>query len=272
MTIVLANANPTVAEPVDLELVLAVDVSRSMDADEQALQRAGYIAAFRDPDVLQAVRQGPLARIAVTYVEWAGAGLQQVVLPWTMIHDRASTERVARALEATPFERMRRTSISDALLFSAQLFGTGGFEGRRRIIDVSGDGPNNAGYPVLPARDQVLAQGITVNGLPIMLKRGYTGFFDVKNLDLYYEDCVIGGLGAFLVTVQHPDEFARAIRRKLILEIAGRVPPSRTVPARIIPAQINPAQVTPAQVTGPSESTDCLIGEKLWDAWMHGAE
>lgn len=258
VTLPLAIAQPAMAEPVDLELVLAVDVSRSMDADEQALQRAGYIDAFRDPDVLRAIRNGALGRIAVTYLEWAGAGLQQVVLPWTVIHDRASAESVARALERVPFERRRRTSISDALLFSAQQFGVGGFEGQRRVIDISGDGPNNAGYPVLQARETVLAQGITVNGLPIMLKGGYAGFFDVKDLDLYYEECVIGGLGAFFVTVQDPSEFARAIRRKMILEIAGHRPEH--------------GRIVPAQAAGPGGAIDCLIGEKLWDMWMGGAE
>lgn len=257
MAAVLAATDTARAEPVDLELVLAVDVSRSMDMDEQALQRAGYVAAFRDPGVLDAIRQGPLARVAVTYVEWAGAGLQQVIVPWTVVHDRASADGVARALEAAPFGRMRRTSISDALLFSAQLFGIGDVEGRRQVIDVSGDGPNNAGHPVLAARDQVLDQGITVNGLPIMLKRGYVGFFDIDRLDLYYEDCVIGGLGAFFITVQRPEEFARAIRRKLILEIAGKVPATRLVLA---------------QQTEPAESFDCLIGEKLWQTWMGGSE
>jgi hypothetical protein len=242
---------------VDLQLVLAVDVSRSMDQDEQQLQRAGYVTALRDPGVIAAIQGGPLGRIAVTYVEWAGHGLQSVLVPWTLIDGPETAGRVAAALAAIPLNRMRRTSISDALTFSATLFARSGFSSARRVIDVSGDGPNNAGFPVAGARDAVLSQGITVNGLPIMLKSGFaSGFFDVSNLDLYYEDCVIGGPGAFIVTIQDPSEFASAIRRKLILEIAGRVP-----------------RAVPAQFAGQGfAATDCQIGEKLWDQWMNGME
>ena len=252
----LAQSGAQTATPVDLELVLAVDVSRSMDPDEQELQCAGYVAAFRDREVLRAITSGPLGRIAVSYVEWAGAGRQLVVLPWTLVEDTASGERVSQALATAPFEARRRTSISEALLFSAALFRDSGFVGARRVIDISGDGPNNEGVPVEEARDRVLDQGIVINGLPIMLKqRRMSGFFDVGDLDLYYEDCVIGGFGAFTVTVVEPVEFAAAIRRKLILEIAGARP-------RLIPAQMSRRAGT----------TDCLIGEKLWDQWMLGRE
>ena len=244
------------ATAVDLELVLAVDVSRSMDSDEQVLQRAGYVAAFRDPEVLRAIVSGPVGRIAVTYVEWAGAGLQRVVVPWTLVEDTQSGERVARALTAAPYDARRRTSISDALLFAAGLFRDSGFTGARKVIDISGDGPNNNGIPVEQARERVLDQGIVINGLPIMLKqRRLSGMFDVSDLDLYYEDCVIGGFGAFTVTVVEPSEFVGAIRRKLILEIAGAVP-----------------RVIPAQDSRPTAGTDCLVGEKMWDHWMQGRE
>jgi len=249
--------------PVDLQLVLAVDVSRSMDEDEQRLQRAGYVAALRDPGVIQAIEGGPLGRIAVTYVEWAGQGLQSVLVPWTLIDGPAAAERVAADLAAVPLQRMRRTSISDALAFSAAHFEGSGFVSSRRVIDVSGDGPNNNGFLVTAARDAVLEQGITINGLPIMLNTAWpSGFFDVRDLDLYYEDCVIGGFGAFIVTVQDVGEFAGAIRRKLILEIAGRQPPARVVPA----------QWTDPQTGRPTEPVDCQIGEKLWDTWMNGME
>lgn len=241
---------------VDLELVLAVDISRSMDLDEQALQRAGYVAAFRDPEVLRAIGSGALGRIAVSYFEWAGTGLQRVVLPWTLVEDAPSAERVARVLAAAPFDAQRRTSISDALLFGAALFRTSGFASDRRVIDISGDGPNNQGLSVVLARDRVLDQGIIVNGLPIMLKqRSPSGFFDVGDLDAYYEDCVIGGFGAFIVTVVDPAEFVTAIRRKLVLEIAS------AAPHRI-----------PAQASKPLAPADCLAGEKLWDMWMQGME
>ena len=246
---------------VDLQLVLAVDISRSMDQDEQSLQRAGYVTALRDPEVIAAIQGGPLGRIAVTYVEWAGQGLQTVLVPWTLIDSAESAGLVADALAVQPLQRLRRTSISNALTFSAAHFERSGFESARRVIDISGDGPNNQGFRVTDARDAVIDQGITINGLPIMLKTGYpSGFFDVQNLDLYYEDCVIGGFGAFLVTVQDPAEFAGAIRRKLILEIAGRMPPPQAVPAQWTQAQ------------APFTETDCQIGEKLWDSWMRGAE
>lgn len=248
--------SPGTPVAVDLELVLAVDVSRSMDVDEQALQRAGYVAAFRDREVLRAIRSGPLGRIAVAYVEWAGTGLQRVVMPWTLVEDAASGERVARALDAAPYEARRRTSISDGLTFAAGMFADSRYSGARRVIDISGDGPNNQGIPVVQARDRVLDRGIVVNGLPIMLKqRQPSGFFDVANLDLYYEDCVIGGFGAFIVTVVDPDEFVAAIRRKLILEIAGSTP-----------------RPVPAQAGAPLEPVDCMAGERLWEMWMRGME
>lgn len=264
-----ASAQPAAPQPaapaertaVDLELVLAVDVSRSMDPDEQALQRAGYVAAFRDREVLRAIQSGPIGRIAVSYVEWAGAGLQQVILPWTLVQDAASGERVARQLAAAPYDARRRTSISDALLFSAAMFANTTFSGARRVIDISGDGPNNQGVSIVPARERVLEQGIVINGLPIMLKqRQASGFFDVADLDLYYEDCVIGGFGAFIVTVVDPSEFVGAIRRKLILEIAGAQP------------WIVPARATRAQASRGQSATDCLAGEKMWDRWMQGLE
>lgn len=248
---------------VDLQLVLAVDISRSMDRDEQRLQRAGYVAALRDPEVIRAIESGPLGRIALTYVEWAGHGLQTVLVPWTLVDGAAAAAGIADRLAAAPLQRLRRTSISDALAFSAASFERSGFSSTRKVIDVSGDGPNNSGFLVTGARDAALDKGITINGLPIMLKTGSpSGFFDVRDLDIYYEDCVIGGFGAFIVTVQDISEFAGAIRRKLILEIAGRAPP-----ARLIPAQWTDPQT--GRVTG---ETDCQIGEKLWDAWMNGME
>lgn len=242
---------------VDLELVLAVDISRSMDSDEQHLQRLGYTHAFLNQELLQAVRTGPLRRIAVTYVEWAGTGLQTQVMPWTLIDSEESAKLFALRLQDIPAYRQRRTSISDALLYAASLFPANGFSSGRQVIDISGDGPNNQGVRVTDARDQVLQRGIVINGLPIMLKQGMSGgFFNVDDLDLYYEDCVIGGVGSFLIRVRAPHEFASAIRRKLILEIAGAQP-----------------RVMPAQFSAPSlEPTDCLIGEKLWDAWINGME
>src|SRR5262245_2137013 len=175
---------------VDLELVLAVDVSLSMDLDEQRLQRDGYVAAFRDADIHKAIQSGALGRIAVTYVEWAGPFSQQVVLPWTLIDSADAAERFAEQLERQPISRMRMTSVSGGLAFAARQFG-GGFAGTRRVIDISGDGVNNSGEPVIGVRDQLVGQGIVINGLPIMLKPGtMAGFFDIDHLDRWYQDCV----------------------------------------------------------------------------------
>mgnify|MGYP002713048339 CR=1 FL=1 len=237
-------------EPVDVELVLSVDVSLSMDEDEQRLQRNGYAAAFRDPEVLAAIRNGRYRRIALTYVEWGGIDSARVVVPWMIIDGPDAADRFSRILDEAPLVRAARTSISNALLFSGSLFEANGYSGERRVIDVSGDGPNNQGEQVTRARDAVVARGITINGLPLISEPAQlTGAPDPRDLDIYYEDCVIGGLGAFLVVVRHPSEFAFAIRRKLILEIAA----PRTQP-----------RVIPAQFTFREQRTDCLVGEKRW--------
>jgi hypothetical protein len=229
-------------EAVDLELVLAVDVSGSMDRDEQELQRGGYASALVHPEVLAAIRTGINARIAVTYVEWAGSTAQRVVVPWTAIESLETAESVSAAIRRAPLGSMRGTSISGGLGFSAGLFESNGFDGIRRVIDISGDGPNNMGPTVTPVRDKIVADGIIINGLPIML-RPSNGFAGLINLDLYYEDCVIGGPGAFIIPVDAPDQLAPAIRRKLVLEIAWRAPHF------ILAAQPRSPRV------------DCLIGE-----------
>jgi hypothetical protein len=246
------NAWPVLAKDteVDLELVLAVDVSGSMDRDEQELQRNGYVEAFRHPDVLNAIGTGMTGRIAVAYIEWAGPQNQTVLVPWTVIDGADAGRKFAEQLAAAPLSRYRGTSISGSLSFAAPTFDNNGFSGARRVIDISGDGPNNMGEPVLMAREPVVNAGITINGLPIMIKRP-TGFYSIPDLDVYYEDCVIGGPGAFLVRIETSDMFASAIRRKLVLEIAG------TEPALI-----------PASETQRPPRIDCLIGEKLREQWM----
>ncbi len=252
-----------VEEVVDLELVLAVDVSWSMDIEEQILQREGYVAAFRHPEVIAAIGSGEWGRIAVTYVEWAGVGLHRTRVPWMVVEDAATADAFATRLAAAPMGRLRRTSISSALDMVAPLFEENAVEGMRRVVDISGDGPNNMGGPVEVARDRLIEQGITVNGLPIMLKRPTAGsFFQIADLDVYYEDCVIGGAGAFVITVTERAEFADAIRRKLVLEIAGLVP--------------NDAPDLPVMRAGfrhlleEEPRIDCMIGEKLWNKWQHG--
>jgi Protein of unknown function (DUF1194) len=249
----LSSATVRAAEiPVDLELVLAVDVSLSMDVDEQTVQRDGYLKALVDPVVLGAIAQGVHQRIAVAYVEWAGSTDQQLTVNWRLIEGRDSAEAFAAELASKPLVRWRRTSVSGGLLFAAPLFDNNGFGGERRVIDISGDGANNQGPPVLEAREQVLTRGITINGLPLMLKRGSPySVFEVEHLDQFYEDCVIGGPGAFMIPVRSVDEFREAIRTKLILEIAGYAP------ARPL--------VHFAQARQP---VPCDIGERQWRDWM----
>ena len=187
---------------VDLELVVAVDVSLSMDLEEQRLQREGYVAAFRDPEIHKAITSGTYGRIAVVYVEWAGPVSQSVIIPWTILDGPDAARAFADKLEAMPISRARLTSISSALNFSQDLFASSGVKGVRRVIDVSGDGPNNSGPPVVPVRDELVAGGIAINGLPIMLHPAVSSMFDLSDLDQYYASCVIGGAGAFMVPVR----------------------------------------------------------------------
>jgi hypothetical protein len=240
--------------PVDVELVIAVDISYSMDYDEQALQREGYMDAITSREFLEALRKGVHGKIAVTYVEWASSGDQQVVLPWQIIDGPESAAAIVAKLKNTPIRRAYRTSISGALNFSAALFKDSGFKGLRRVIDVSGDGTNNQGDLIEPTRDAVVAQGITINGLPIMLKEPVVSMIDIPNLDLYYEDCVVGGPGAFVVPARSREQFPDAIRKKLVLEVAGVAPYSPRMLADegpVIPA------VSPPRIS-------CTIGERMW--------
>jgi hypothetical protein len=247
----LALANIATAQPpVDLELVLAVDISLSMDPDEQRLQRDGYIFAFRDAEVHKAISAGPHGRIAVTYMEWAGPSVQSIIVPWTVIDGAASANALADKLGAQPILRARMTSISQGLVFAAQLFDKSGVQGIRRVIDVSGDGPNNAGPLVTLVRDQLVAQGIAINGLPILLKKP-ASFFDIADLDVYYTECVIGGAGAFMIPVRERSEFKTATRRKLLLEIAGQFPAPRLIPAQL-----------------PLSGGDCTVGEQQWRRYL----
>jgi hypothetical protein len=239
---------PASAENVDLALVLAVDISTSMDADEQQLQRDGYVAAFRHPDLLQAIASGAHGRIAVTYVEWAGRNIQYRVVPWTVIAGRDDAEAFAALLAAAPLRREAGTSISEAILYAGTQFNRRDYQADRLAVDISGDGPNNTGQPVAMMRDWLIRRGVTINGLPIMLKdQPDVEGTSISNLDVYYQDCVIGGPGAFTITVKDARDFGTAIRSKLILEIAGR--PARPVPAAAV-------------VREPR--IDCLIGEKVW--------
>ena len=231
---------------VDVELVLAVDVSRSMEPWELEIQRRGYAEALNSDAVWAAIQRGLLQRIAVTYVEWAGLATQRVVVPWTLIETRADADRVSAQITAHFDEGLRRTSITSALHHAAHLINLNEFDGLRRVIDISGDGPNNSGGTVSSARDSIVEQGITINGLPLMTHdpNGPYARWGIPDLDAYYRACVIGGPGAFVIPVTDWDNFADAVRRKLVLEIAQAPLPVWRVQSQT--------------------SYNCRIGEDIW--------
>jgi hypothetical protein len=236
---------------VDVALVLAVDISFSMDIDELALQRDGYVQAIRSAQVKQAIAKGSVGKIAVTFVEWAGLQAQYVVIPWTILDSPQAAEAFAEKLAEAPTRRGRRTSVSGAIDLGVKMLAESGVTPLKKVIDISGDGPNNEGRPVTEARADALAKGISINGLPIMLKP--PGYFDIADLDLYYEDCVIGGPGAFSIAIREKSQFVEAVRTKLVLEMAL---------APVVPPISGGPQVVPAQARTPRVS--CMIGERQW--------
>ena len=247
---VLADRSPS-AIAVDTELVIAVDVSYSMDPDEQALQREGYITGITSREFMHALRGGMHGKVAVTYFEWAGPYDQKIIVPWRLIDGPEAADAFANEIARAPYRRASRTSISSALTFAKPLFDGSGYRGIRRVVDVSGDGANNSGGLVTLVRDDLIGSGITINGLPIMLKRPNSFTMDIDNLDVYYEDCVIGGPGAFVIPIREREQFKEATRTKLVLEIAGYTPQPRVIPA---------------QAAAPRVS--CSIGEQMWrDRW-----
>jgi Protein of unknown function (DUF1194) len=233
---------------VDLALVLAVDVSTSMDSEEQALQRQGYVEAFRSSLVQQAIGSGMLGRIAVTYVEWAGAHprFQSIGVPWTILETPQDIIAFADRLARAPVHSEVGTSVAEAIDFSMALLSSGHFLAARRVIDISGDGSNNQGRLVTEARDEAVARGVTINGLPIMLKQ--PGWREHATIDAYYRDCVIGGPGAFVIPVRERQQFLTETRAKIVREIAN-------VSVSRLPAQ---------PVLGQS-LTDCDTSESLWE-------
>ena len=213
------------SEPeVDVELVLAVDISQSMDNEEQEVQRRGYVSAITSAEFMQAIKMGPIGRIAVTYIEWGGQNEHFTVADWQMIEDETDARAFAKKISDAPLRHVQRTSISSALQHASMRMVNNGFQGLRKVIDISGDGPNNQGGLVTASRDAVLAAGVTINGLPLMLKKRNVGWYHLPNLDHYYEDCVIGGPGSFAIPVNSLEGFADAIRMKLVMEIAGLTP------------------------------------------------
>lgn len=239
------------ATEVDVELVLAVDISYSMDEEEQRLQRGGYIAALQSGEFLDALKSGPYGRIAVAYLEWANYNDQRVVIPFTLIDGPDAAKGFAEKLAEAPYRRARRTSISGAIEASVRLFQGNGFDGTRRVIDVSGDGANNDGRPVTQARDAALVEGFVINGLPLVLNRPNYGFADIANLDEYYQDCVIGGPGSFMIPIRDRKQFVEATRTKLVLEVASLPQPREAI-------MIHRAQAREPRVS-------CMVGERMWN-------
>lgn len=261
MVLAVAASLPAQAEqpiPVDIELVLAVDVSGSIDQDEALLQREGYLAALTSPEVIQAATSGPHGRIAIAYVEWAGEGYIRTAADWHLVKDEATAARFAREVAVSPIVGGRRTSISGVVDYALPMFERNRFVGTRRIIDISGDGPNNTGFPVLDARARAIAAGVGINGLAILNDApGPLGYPILEDLDIYYEECVIAGPGAFVLVADGLRDFGSAIRRKLVLEIADLMPGPTKDRA---PASGN--RVTPAA------GYDCLVGERQLRDWL----
>jgi hypothetical protein len=236
----LARAEPADSSAtVDLELVLAADVSGSMTKNELRIQREGYVNALRSPQVINATLSGPRGRIAIAYFEWASPDYQRLIVPWTVIDGPDSARSFADTLEGQPIGTSfygglagGGTSISGALFFSSRLLQNSSVQSDRRIIDVSGDGPNNCGAPVAPVRDTVIARGATINGLAISISENS---FEGQTLGPYYKGCVIGGPGAFVITIGDRADFARAIRRKLLREIASAAPRVELAAVRVSP-------------------------------------
>lgn len=214
-----ATTAPAQTIETDLELVLLADASGSIDADELAFQRQSYATAITDPAVVSAIQNTLYGSIAVTYVEWAAN--QATVVDWTIIADMDSATRFAEALIGPPRQASGRNAIGSALLYGMAQIETNDIRGFRRVIDFSGDTMGNSyGPPITQARDEVVANGITINALPILRNGNFAG----NSLPLAYEQNIIGGPNAFVMPAQSGPEFTDAVRRKLILEIAGTTP------------------------------------------------
>ncbi len=216
-----AAATARADTPVDLQLVLAVDVSRSIDEVEAELQRRGYIEALTNDRVIDAILSGEHRRIALCYTEWAGTHYQAVVIDWSVIDSAAGARRFADKLAEAPRASQSWTAVGAALVHAGQRFDGSGFTSKRRVIDVSGDGRTNDGPPAEIVRDKLVAMGIVINGLPVMMNRTNFGRPPDLTLDKYYEENVIGGPGSFMIVADNFDQFGRAVRTKLVREISS---------------------------------------------------
>ncbi len=254
----LSGTSPARAMAVDLELVLAVDVSGSIEADEAELQRRGFVEAFRNEAVIRAIQGGQHGRIAVTYVEWAGDQHWRLGIGWRLIDGAQAAHAFADELRRLSFVSALWTSISGAIDFAMERLDASPYRASRQVIDISGDGANNHGEFVNFARDRAVKRGVTINGLPIVNGRPSPfGTPQLPNLDWYFEDCVIGGPNAFIVVADGFQDFARAIKRKLIREIADLPGPRREVPSAFASAGLRYPVNLP-------QRPPCDAGEKLF--------
>jgi hypothetical protein len=208
------------AEQVDLELVITTDVSYSVDDMEARMQREGAVTAFRSPEVVAAIKSGTLGRIAVAYIDFSNANASRVVVDWQVVHDQASAEAFADAIAVARKTDGVQTSISSGIQLAARMIEDNDFEGMKKVIDVSGDGPNNEGRRVDQVRDEAIAKGYIINGLPIVTEADKFDVYYLPDLDKYYAGCVIGGPGAFYQVANGFADLSRALRRKLVLEIS----------------------------------------------------
>jgi len=247
-------------EAVDIELVIATDVSPSIDAEEAHLQREGTIEAFLNPQVVSAIQSGALGKIGVAYIDFSAREFNKVVINWRIIKDKASAAAFADALRKAPPTYGRHTSISSAIELGQLLIETNNLDGTKRVIDISGDGPNNWGTDISVAREAAVKRGIVINGLPIV--DDHPGFGNIADLDKYYINCVIGGPAAFIVVAKGFQDFSRAIRNKLVAEISSDTPPAKNpllikVAAAAAPLPPMPVRPIPAQPprTPPSQTS-----------------
>jgi len=217
-------ARPVQAEnlPVDVSLVLSVDVSLSMAEDEAKFQRHGYVAALRDKRIIESIRSGKYGRIAVTYIEWSAVTDQRVLVDWRVISDEDSANAFADALDKAPYKTGTTTSISAGIDFCVHRIETAPYSATRKVLDVSGDGYSDYGRPIKQSRDAAVAAGVTINGLPVMNPRPAWRESAPPDLDKYYAENVVGGPGSFFLVVRDLKDFDEAVLRKLILEIASR--------------------------------------------------
>jgi hypothetical protein len=228
LALVMGKGEQALAQAVDLQLVLAVDTSGSVSEARFELQKRGYVAAFRNPRLLQAISAGSARAIVVTMTQWTGPALQVQVVPWMRIGDEASMHAFADAVDRAPRALFSGgTSISGAIDYAMTLFPQSPFQASRRVIDISGDGPNNRGRSVTAARDEAVRAGATINGLPILALEPW--------LDRYYWDNVVGGPGAFVIAAESYETFAEAVLKKLIIEIANDAQEPRRLRAALRP-------------------------------------